>query len=219
MSKDTSRKQEAPLFRPEIYSGVDEHRKSFYEKLAKILSPDFLAYYVGSGNDPIPLRYLGKQVIYSSLNDAEYFKSTTFEGSQLDAIYAKASQAPFAKNTFNAIIMNDSLIESTLSLGEDFKRLLKPGGIIILENNTPERLEKYASHLKILGFMPDTELDMLGGKTHIKYYTFRPGQPNNKSLKMSHDEYLSSDQRLARESTFQIRVFKKTDKVMIEIGE
>lgn len=219
MSKDTAFKQEAPLYRPEIYAGVDEHRKSFYEKLAKNLPPDFLAYYVGSGNDPIPLRYLGKKVIYSSLNDADYFKSETFKGTQLDTTYAKATQAPFPENTFDAIIMNDSLIQATKDLGDEFKRLLKPDGIIILENTTPERLEKYASLLKLLGFVPDANLDMHGGKTHVKYYTFRPGQPNNKSLKMSHDEYITSDPRFARESTFQIRVFKKTDKVMIEIGE
>ncbi len=171
-----------------------QKRKTFYQTLAKEI-PRGLVYYPASGSDPIPFQVFGERVIYSSLDDGNYFKMlkdpsiskpplyedeirATSNLDRLRAIYADIQKTPLSNAVCKAIIMCSTPPNLlTVDIFKELVRILESGGLLVFETESDLKKQKRdIDTLMSTGyFIPHHNLDRFGGLTEVSYF----GYPDN----------------------------------------
>lgn len=130
----------------------DERRQAVYSRIKSKLPEKHLVYYGASGSDPIPGQIFGNSVIYGSL-EKRYFdmldspsngiplRYKNFEGfpdgTKPKYLLADVYSNPFPDHQLDLVIINMPALfakNQEAALAGELARILKPGGVFILED-------------------------------------------------------------------------------------
>lgn len=178
----------------DAFSEVLVKRKRFYAELAALFS-EAKVYYPGCGADPVPYKYFGKNVVYGSLREVDYFgflRNIDPKGpavyaeeikktrglDKLVGIYSDFKRSAFKPKSFDVIVMYDFPGDFSKEISIELKRLMVPGGILVYEDDSDlENQFVWVEGLKQEGFKLH-KLDRYGGLTGVGYY-YRIGSKND----------------------------------------
>lgn len=125
----------------------EQNRRDFLDWVKNTFSPE-KTYYPGSGTDNIPKEVLGEDsVVHLSLEENKevggYF-SRLGPGQKVEGNFL---QSPFKDRAFDAVFIHDTPYEITIQSLDEFYRVLKDEGILLLDNGgwNQKKMEEFFS--------------------------------------------------------------------------